>query len=164
MKKITKLFALLLCIVTAVCIIAATASAAEVVASGECGENVTWKLTDDGTLTISGEGNMTNYLFEEYPWHEYANQIKRIIIGSEVKSIKAESIYSTPNLQSIEVEEGSEYFLTDNYGVLFSADGTLYRAPVTIEGVYEIPYGVKTVGSSAFNFCTKLTGVTFLQP
>ena len=29
--------------------------------SGSCGENVTWTLTADGTLTISGTGAMTDY-------------------------------------------------------------------------------------------------------
>ena len=37
-----------------------TAWAAEkVVASGSCGENVTWTLDDSGLLTISGSGAMT---------------------------------------------------------------------------------------------------------
>ena len=34
-----------------------TASAAE---SGTCGENLTWTLDDEGTLTISGTGAMDN--------------------------------------------------------------------------------------------------------
>ena len=29
--------------------------------SGPCGDNLTWTLTDDGTLTISGTGKMTDY-------------------------------------------------------------------------------------------------------
>ena len=31
---------------------------------GTCGDNVTWKLTSDGTLTISGKGAMDNYKFD----------------------------------------------------------------------------------------------------
>lgn len=31
---------------------------ADTVASGACGTNVTWTLDDQGTLTISGSGNM----------------------------------------------------------------------------------------------------------
>ncbi len=33
---------------------AVTADAADVTASGECGDNLTWVLDSDGTLTISG--------------------------------------------------------------------------------------------------------------
>ena len=35
---------------------AVNASAEEMPTSGKCGENLTWKLDADGTLTISGTG------------------------------------------------------------------------------------------------------------
>ena len=35
-----------------------SASAEDNPTSGECGENLTWKLDDKGTLTISGTGDM----------------------------------------------------------------------------------------------------------
>lgn len=41
-----------------------TAWAATVVDSGSCGkngDNVTWKLTSEGTLTISGTGDMADF-------------------------------------------------------------------------------------------------------
>ena len=34
---------------------------AEIIGSGECGENLTWTLDDSDTLTISGEGEMWDY-------------------------------------------------------------------------------------------------------
>ena len=43
--------------------IALFADDGDVIASGECGENgnnLTWVLTEDGTLTISGSGEMEN--------------------------------------------------------------------------------------------------------
>ena len=45
------------------------AANAAVVDSGTCGAegaNVTWTLDDNGTLTISGEGNMEDYHFYYY--------------------------------------------------------------------------------------------------
>ena len=43
-----------------------TAWAAEkVVASGNCGEDVTWTLDDSGLLTISGSGAMADYSSDE---------------------------------------------------------------------------------------------------
>ena len=53
---------LALCLTLCVALAAAT-DTPEVVASGECGadgDNVTWTLDGDGTLTISGTGNMKN--------------------------------------------------------------------------------------------------------
>ena len=34
--------------------------------SGTCGENVTWTLDEDGTLTISGTGDMDSSDFSRY--------------------------------------------------------------------------------------------------
>lgn len=39
---------------------------ASAVSSGSCGGNLTWTLDDNGTLTVSGKGNM-------YNWKEYYN-------------------------------------------------------------------------------------------
>ena len=33
-------------------------ASAETVANGECGDNLTWALDDEGTLAISGSGSM----------------------------------------------------------------------------------------------------------
>ena len=50
-------------------------------ASGTCGaqgDNLTWTLTPDGTLTISGKGDMEDYEdFLDVPWYAYREH-KRI--------------------------------------------------------------------------------------
>lgn len=61
------------------------------ISSGPCGadgDNVTYVLTDDGTLTISGNGAMENFLStDSSPWHENRTQIKSVIIEQCVTSI-----------------------------------------------------------------------------
>ena len=51
------------------------ASAAEIIDSGECGENVTYTLDSEGTLTISGTGEMEDYNYSYYiykaPWDSF---------------------------------------------------------------------------------------------
>ncbi len=60
-------------------------SEATVLYSGTCGENVTWTLTKDGTLTISGTGAMKNYGYEGgQPWMAYANQITSVVVENGV--------------------------------------------------------------------------------
>ena len=47
------------------------------IASGTCGkdgDNITWTLSDDGTLTLSGSGEMENY-YGNQPWRVNINQI-----------------------------------------------------------------------------------------
>ena len=39
--------------------------------SGACGDNLRWNF-DNGTLTISGTGNMTNYSFGQFDEQGYA--------------------------------------------------------------------------------------------
>ena len=67
MKKLLSLFlALALCLSC----FSITAFAADVIDSGTCGEELTWELTDDGTLTISGIGAMPDYTnSEKAPWY-----------------------------------------------------------------------------------------------
>ena len=55
-----------------------SASAAETIASGECGasgDNVTWELDADGTLTIQGYGEMADYE-SDAPWDIYSQIVK----------------------------------------------------------------------------------------
>lgn len=50
-----------------------------IIASGDCGEsgnNLNWTVDSNGTLTISGNGNLAYYQSDSaVPWNEYANQI-----------------------------------------------------------------------------------------
>lgn len=69
-------------------------AADDVIPSGYCGgegdgSNLTWKLTNDGTLTISGKGTMANWSYygTRAPWENYSSQIVKIIINEGVTSI-----------------------------------------------------------------------------
>lgn len=57
-------------------------AAAEIIASGECGENggnITWSLDYNGTLTLSGSGNLANYREDrDVPWYYYRYQIQNV--------------------------------------------------------------------------------------
>ena len=61
-------------------------SAAE--ASGTCGGNLSWTLTEAGVLTISGTGEMSNYS-ELYtaPWYSHKAEIRMIVVEEGVTSI-----------------------------------------------------------------------------
>ena len=59
--KTRRLVTVLLTVVLSVILLAVGASAAEIVDSGNCGDNLTWTLDSEGTLTISGNGSMENY-------------------------------------------------------------------------------------------------------
>ena len=62
---------------------------AAVFVSGTCGKKVKWSLDEDGTLTVSGTGNMYNYDLSNnrVPWKDYKNDINAVVIKSGVTSI-----------------------------------------------------------------------------
>ena len=68
------------------------AAAATIIDSGSCGaqgDNVKWTLDSEGTLTISGTGNMYNYYIEndDAPWYFSGEKIHKVIIEYGVTSI-----------------------------------------------------------------------------
>ena len=82
-----------------------------VIASGECGnqgDNLTWQLTGDGVLTISGTGAMNSYS-DSYstPWYSYLSDIQDIIIADGVTSIGnyAFGVVTYPNVSSVTVPQ-----------------------------------------------------------
>lgn len=46
-----------------------------------------WYLSVDGTLTVSKEGDMSNYYEGETPWNLQRNDIKKIVIKEGVTRI-----------------------------------------------------------------------------
>ena len=104
-----------------------------VIASGTCGaqgDNLTWSLTNDGTLTISGNGEMSNYSNSTTgrdaaaPWSAYQEQIIMVVLESGVSSI-------------------------GNYAFSNCAMSSV-----------AIPQSVTSIGHSAFSKCTALTSIT----
>lgn len=111
MKKRLLSFLLALCMVLT--LLPGTAWAATV-ASGTCGDNLTWKLTDDGTLTISGTGPMFDYGWyvsenlNEYldtPWFDQRDEITEIIINDGVTGIGANAFAACWKVSSVSIPD-----------------------------------------------------------
>ena len=61
-----------------------------VLASGTCGaegDNVKWKLSDDGVMTIYGIGPVADYCSADRPWSSYRTSIKSVVIEEGVTYI-----------------------------------------------------------------------------
>ena len=64
------------------------------IASGTCGENLTWVLDNSGTLVISGSGGMEDYSSDLYvPWYSYRSQIKAVEIPEGITTIGSYAFY-----------------------------------------------------------------------
>lgn len=114
MRKICRIvlaLALLLLVLLSV-----EADAATVIDSGFCGEfgeNLTWLLEADGTLTISGAGHMDSYsgglgTTDTYPspWRAYSALIQNVIIEEGVQSIGCGAFKDCVKICGIDIPEG----------------------------------------------------------
>lgn len=167
MKKKILGFVLVLVMLTAFmpCIYAAT-----ILNSGACGaqgNNLTWTLDSNGTLIISGNGDMADYMLDA-PWYDNIYEIKTVIIKNGVTSIGECAFYGARWLTEIKMPDTLKS-IGDN---AFNACGfTALEIPesVTSLGVafyhcnlksITVPGNIKTIREGTFNGCLSLTDVT----
>ena len=132
--------------------IALFADDGDVIASGECGkngDNLTWVLTVDGTLTISGSGEMENYTDSSVaPWYSNRTKILSVVVEPGVTSVGDYAFYACLKLTSISLPGGVK-----------SIGESAFQDCAKLTAV-EIPDGVTSIGYRAFYGCTSLTSVT----
>ena len=132
--------------------IALFADNGDMIASGECGkngDNLTWVLTVDGTLTISGGGEMENYTDSSVaPWYSNRTKILSAVVEPGVESVGNYAFYSCLKLASVSLPGGVK-----------SIGESAFQDCAKLTAV-EIPEGVTSIGSSAFDGCSSLTSVT----
>lgn len=167
----------LVLIVAALCLLwpASRAQAAETVASGTCGTNITWTLDDSGTLTISGTGEMEDYVLSgagvNYPWQAYRNSITRIVMEDGITSIGRNAFTDLAAVTEVSLPESVTYIGTNAFYNCVSLeeiklpDSTGYidnRAFAFCLSLSEIviPDKVQYLGSSAFQSCSSVSTVT----
>ena len=154
-----------------------TAWAATVVDSGSCGkngDNVTWKLTSDGTLTISGTGDMADFDYwngNGAPWLRVRLQAKKVIIQDGVTSIGSYAFYDCDALANVIISNGltnignyAFYRCTRLANVTIPASVTAigwgaFQGCRSLKSV-KIPSGVSSIDSYTFTDCTSLINVT----
>ena len=146
MKK--KLLSIVLALSMICALVPIMASAETTATSGTCGENVTWTLSDDGTLTISGTGDMEDYSYGNYSPFERNQSIKTVVIENGVTSIGNMMFYYTTSLKSVTIPDS-----------VTSIGNTAFAYCWGLKGI-TIPDSVKSIGSLAFYDCNDLTNIT----
>ena len=143
----------------------------KVISSGTCGENVNYSLDDTGTLTISGSGNMKNYLsMTNIPWYSNKGKIKKVIIEEGVTSIGNMAFDGCTSLSSVEIPDGVTSIERFAFYQCTSLSSVVIPESVTSiwDGAFEdctslssvvIKEGVTSIGYRAFYNCTSLSSV-----
>ena len=152
-----KTIAVILSVLLVIGIVPVFSSAAEIVDSGTCGDNLTWTLDDEGTLTISGTGEMPTYYspqgistsgyYTTAPWGgstAKSERVKAVIVEDHVRSIGQYVFYGCTSLASVTIGNSvTSIGLYAFYGCSSLVDVT-------------IPDSVTSIGDNAFYGCARL--------
>ncbi len=137
--------------------------------SGACGDNLTWTYSDE-LLTISGEGDMYDYTSSDFPWCDYKDSIKSVVIEEGVTSIGSYAFYTCESLVSVDIPDtitsiGASAFrgCTSVLSIeipdaVTNIGDYAFRSCKAIETI-KIPDGVVNIGFSAFSWCEALTDI-----
>ena len=109
--------------------------------------DVSWKMSDDGTLTIFGT-KMDDYELGGAPWYYHAKKIKKVVIKDGVTNIGESAFYYCSNLTSVTIPNTVESIGKSAFTMCSSL------ASATI------PNSVTTIGMGAFNGCSSLISIT----
>ena len=144
---------------------------AAAVASGKCGDGISWSLDENGVLWLSGEGKMDDYESADVsPWAKkrgrivevnfengittvggYAfrncSRLQKVTLPSSLQSIKQSAFNHCAELTSIEIPEGTE-----------TIDEFAFASCEALADV-AIPESMKTIKRYAFRGCNKLRKV-----
>ena len=153
--KMRKILALVMALAMMLVCLPMQANAAYV-ASGTCGDNLTWTLTDTGALTISGTGAMKDYPYSampEYlaPWRVFEDQITSVTVENGVTYIGNCAFVYHKNLTSVSIADS----VTAMGDSVFSDCEALKSVT--------IPNSVVSMGKNTFARCYQLENVTLPQ-
>ncbi len=141
------------------------------IASGTCGDNLTWTLYESGQLSISGTGAMDDYTNSSSPWYSHKDSIKTVNIGSGITTIGDNAFYDCTVLTNVTIL--NSVTTIGDYAFCDCDSLTSVRIGKGVKTIKEkafsnchslttitIPDSVITIGNGAFYDCTVLTNVT----
>ena len=132
-----------ICILLLVTMISACAFASAE-SSGTWGDNLTWTMNDEGTLTFSGSGAMAES-YGDIPWHR--DSVKALVLGNGITTVGESDFVVHQNLVSVTLP---------NSIVRIERSAFVYCSKLK---TITLPGKVKTIGTGAFAECTGLESI-----
>ncbi len=123
--------------------------------AGECGSRATWRLTDDGVLTISGKDGIYEYgwyeeddVYHPAPWAEEGMPaVKKLVVNSGITYIGGSAFEGLDQLTSVSLPDTLEYI-----------GWSVFRECASLTSIV-IPEGTKVLYANTFAYCTSLRSV-----
>lgn len=121
--------------------------------SGKCGKNVSYSISDDGVLTISGNGAMNNFTYKDgdssdCPWHGVRYAIKKIVVKEGVTSIGSYAFSFDVHVTDVTLPSSLKTIGNDAFLGCYGLTSVV------------IPEGVTSVGAYAFEQCSAIKTIT----
>ena len=121
--------------------------------SGSCSKDgqLRWELTPDGTMTISGEGRMTDYnWFVDSPWEYYTGYMKTLVLEEGITHIGDSAFDNCTGFTG-------ELIIPDS---VVSIGSTAFYATGFESVVFS--KNITSIGVEAFKYCENITGTVIL--
>ena len=141
--------------------------------SNYCGENITWELTDDGVLKLTGSGAMYDYDGTKAvyaPWYSQKSKIKSVEVSAGITHLGQDAFSACNSLTTVSIPETVvsaginvfEYCISLKSIVLpdsltYIPSGMFYGCTNLID--VDFPKYITIIGGSAFSDCTQLGSV-----
>ena len=138
------------------------------VEEGTCGDDLTWKLSNNGTLTIAGVGMMTDPDVLA-PLHL---RVKKLVVKDGVTSISASAFNTCHHLTSVKLPDSVAYI--GNQAFKFCVELSSITLPSSMKSIkvetfcrcsklasVNLQYGITMIESRAFANCTALESIQF---
>ena len=134
-------------------------------------DNLTWTLTADGTLAISGTGAMKEYGAGSSPAAQKKDSVKKVVIEDGITNIVDFAFFDCTVLESIEIPGSVASIGNFAFCSCIRLTDITIPGSVTSIGDYaflnctgltsiNIPEGVTSIGNYAFMSCDGLTSIT----
>ena len=109
---------------------------------------ISWSLSNNGMLTISGNGYTGDFKEESAPWNAQSQYIKFIYISDGITGIGANAFKGLSDAQSVYIPES----VTTIGASAFENCSKLKEIT--------LPKNLRTIGESAFSNCSKIKDIT----
>ncbi len=121
---------------------------------GEVSSSVDYQYDPDTcTITITGEGDMTDYTYSDYsnrrlPWDSLYKEIKKVVIGKDITSVGSYSFYEFEAIEEVEIQ-----------GNVTKIGSYAFGKCKSLKSV-NLPDSLTELGYYAFEYCDSLEAVS----
>lgn len=118
--------------------------------SGKFGDNISYKLSDDGTFTLTGNGEMKEaYSPVDLPWANSMKKIKKIIIEEGITNLCQYAFYGSENATEVQFPSS-----------LTNINKHTFEGCKSLTSI-KFPDNIELIDESAFANCDGLTSIKF---